>query len=125
MLSEAVAYRGDEKVARSIVERVVSDLSGKEIADGEAWTMTLTPPDGRRNPVRLDISEDEARQWLSKGTEVKRRGRRPGSTTTRSRLTAAASKSGQRRRKTKTAAANGRKRKTAAANSRRKRRTAA
>jgi hypothetical protein len=41
--------------------------------------MKLTPPDGRRNPVRLDISEDEAGQWLAKGKEIKRRVRRPGS----------------------------------------------
>ncbi len=100
-------------MARTVIERVVSDLSGKEITDGKAWTMMLTPPDGRRNPVRLDISEDEARQWLTKGTEVKRRGRRPGSTTVR--------------RKTAAVAANGRRRgrKTAAANGRRKRRAKA
>ena len=85
-------------MARTVIERVVSDLSGKEIADGKAWTMMLTPPDGRRNPVRLDISEDEARQWVGKGTEIKRRGRRPGSTTTRGRETAAAPANGRRRR---------------------------
>jgi hypothetical protein len=66
-------------MAREVIERFVSDLSGEEIPDGQAWTMTLTPPDGRRNPVRLDISEAEARPFVSKGTEVKRRGRRPGS----------------------------------------------
>ena len=83
-------------MARTVIERVLSDLSGKEIADGGAWTMMLTPPDGRRNPVRLDISEDEARQWISKGTEVKRRGRRPGTTTARK--TGTAAQAGTRRR---------------------------
>lgn len=67
------------KMARQLIERVVSDLSGQPIPEGQAWTMTLTPPDRRRNPVRLDISEAEARQFASKGTEIKRRGRRPGS----------------------------------------------
>lgn len=75
-------------MARTVIERIVSDLSGKEISDGKVWTMTLTPPDGRRNPVKLDISEEEATPWVSKGTEVKRRGRRPGSTGTRRRKTA-------------------------------------
>ena len=67
-------------MAREVIERVVSDLSGKEIPEGKAWQMTLTPPDGRRNPIRLDITEEEALQWVAKGTEVKRRGRRPGTT---------------------------------------------
>jgi len=112
-------------VARTVVERVISDLSGKEIADGRAWTMTLTPPDARRNPVRLDISEDEARQWLSKGTEVKRRGRRPGVSTARRSL-AAPPVNGRRRRKTKATSANGRRKsKTAAVNRRRKTKKAA
>lgn len=107
-------------MARTVVERIVSDLSGKEIAEGKAWTMTLTPPDGRRNPVRLDISEDEARQWLNKGAEVKRRGRKPGSVSTRRRKTAAPANG--RRRKATAAPANGRRRrKTAATNGRRKR----
>jgi len=110
-------------MARSVIERVISDLSGKEIADGKAWTMTLTPPDGRRNSVRLDISEDEAQQWASRGIEVKRRGRRPGSTVARGSKSAPAN---GRRRTTATAPANGRRRRKAApANGRRKRRTAA
>jgi hypothetical protein len=67
-------------MARQVIERLVSDISGKEIPEGKGWLMLLTPPDRRRNPVRLDISEDEAEQWVAKGTEVKRRGRRPGTT---------------------------------------------
>lgn len=111
-------------MSRVVIERVVSDLSGHEIADGKAWTMTLTPPDGRRNPVRLDISEDEARQWLARGTEVKRRGRRPGSTVRaapkptpvdgrrRGPKAAAVSSQGRRRRNTATAT-NGRRKRRA------------
>ena len=120
-------------MARIVTERVVSDLSGQEISDGRAWVMTLTPPDGRRNPVRLDISEAEAQEWVSKGTEVKRRGRRPGSTIVapangrlRRRKAAPAPTNGRRRRKTAAAPANGRRRgKSAAANGRRKRRAGA
>ena len=99
-------------MAREVIERVVSDLSGKEIPPGQGWTMMLTPPDGRRNPIRLDISEDEARQWAAKGTEVKRRGRRPGSTTTRG-TAASAPANGRRRRRKRTAADNGRRKRTA------------
>jgi hypothetical protein len=67
-------------MARQVIEKFVSDLSGKEIQEGDAWTMLLTPEDGRKNPVRLDISDSEAQTFLNKGVEIKRRGRRPGST---------------------------------------------
>jgi hypothetical protein len=104
-------------MARTVIERVISDISGREIPDGGVWTMTLTPPDGRRNPVRLDISEDEARQWTSKGTEVKRRGRRPGAgtaktpqSTTRRRRPRAQQKAGTARKRKTSTAANGRRR---------------
>jgi hypothetical protein len=66
-------------MARKIVETVVSDLSGKTIKDGEAWTMQLEPPDGRRNKYRLDLSEAEAMEFAAKGQEIKRLGRPPGS----------------------------------------------
>jgi hypothetical protein len=65
-------------MARETIVRVRSDLSGAEVAEGQAWTMILTPPDGRRNKVQLDISEAEAQEFAAKGTEIKRRGRRPG-----------------------------------------------
>ena len=66
-------------MARKIVETVVSDLSGQTIKEGEAWTMQLEPPDGRRNKYRLDLSEAEAMELAAKGQEVKRRGRPAGS----------------------------------------------
>jgi hypothetical protein len=66
-------------MARRIIETIVSDLSGEPIEEGEAWTMLLTPSDGRRNRVELDVSSAEAAAFLSKGREIKRRGRKPGS----------------------------------------------
>lgn len=66
-------------MARQIVETVVSDLSGQTLKTGEAWTMEIAPPDGRRSRYRLDLSEEEALDFASKGTEIKRRGRPPGS----------------------------------------------
>jgi hypothetical protein len=68
-------------MARKTIVRVVSDLSGAEVAEDQAWLMELTPPDGRRNKVRLDISNAEAQEFAAKGTEIKRRGRKPGSKT--------------------------------------------
>ena len=64
-------------MARSAVVRVTSDLSGKEVPEDQAWVMELTPSDGRRNKVQLDLTEDEAQEFAAKGREVKRRGRRP------------------------------------------------
>ena len=65
-------------MARQQITVVVSDLSGNQISEAEAWSVELTPSDGR-NKVRLDVAESEIQQFLSAGTEVKRRGRRPGS----------------------------------------------
>jgi hypothetical protein len=65
-------------MARVVIERVVSDLSGKQIKEGQAWVMELSPPDGRSNKIRLDLSAEEAQEFAAKGTEIKRRGRKPG-----------------------------------------------
>ncbi len=65
-------------MARKVIETFVSDLSGEQIQEGDAWTMLLTPEDGRRNKVELDLTSAEAEAFLSKGREIKRRGRRPG-----------------------------------------------
>jgi hypothetical protein len=67
-------------MARQVTTVIVSDLSGERIPEDKAWRMELTPPDGRRNKVALDISEEEAQAFVGKGQEVKRRGRRPGTT---------------------------------------------
>jgi hypothetical protein len=66
-------------MARSTVVRVTSDISGKEVPEDQAWVMELTPSDGRRNKFQLDLTEDEAQEFTSKGREIKRRGRRPKS----------------------------------------------
>jgi hypothetical protein len=39
--------------------------------------MELTPTDGRRNKYVLDLTDAEAQEFVSKGREVKRRGRKP------------------------------------------------
>jgi hypothetical protein len=49
------------------------------IPEDQAVTMTLTFADGRRNRVELDLSESEAKQFVKKGREIKRRGRPRGS----------------------------------------------
>ena len=67
-------------MARKTVEQITSDLSGKVLKPAQAWVIEATPPDGRSNKVRLDVARDEIEELLSKGTEIKRRGRRPGST---------------------------------------------
>ena len=67
-------------MAREIVERFISDLSGKDIPAGKAVTITLTFEDGRRNKVELDAAESEVNDLIRKGREIKRRGRPPGAT---------------------------------------------
>jgi hypothetical protein len=65
-------------MARQITTIVVSDLSGETIPEDKAATMTISFADGRRNSYELDISEEEAEPFMLKGTEKKRRGRKPG-----------------------------------------------
>jgi hypothetical protein len=57
---------------------VVSDISGKEIPDPkDSATVTITYGDGRRGVVRLDVLASEVEDLAKKGTQQKRRGRRP------------------------------------------------
>ncbi len=65
-------------MAREVTTRVVSDISGREISEQEAVLIILQFPDGRRNRIELDAAESEVSEWASKGREIKRRGRRPG-----------------------------------------------
>jgi hypothetical protein len=102
-------------MARSVVERITSDLSGVEIEPGHAWVMELHPPDGRRLKVRLDISAKEAAEFAAKGQEVKRRGRPPGASIKRSSVKdstvkRATAKSTAKRGSAKKVSANGRRR---------------
>ena len=61
---------------------LVSDLSGKEIADPkDSASVTITYGDARRGVVRLDVLASEVEDWAKKGTQQRRRGRRPKSDT--------------------------------------------
>jgi hypothetical protein len=66
-------------VAREVSTVIKSDLSGELVPEAEAVVMTLAFADGRRNRVELDLSSAEAQEFIAKGREVKRRGRKPGS----------------------------------------------
>jgi hypothetical protein len=56
---------------------LVSDLTGKEIDDRNAARLVITYADARRGQVTLDVNMDEIADLASKGTQTKRRGRRP------------------------------------------------
>lgn len=57
---------------------IVSDISGKEIADPkDAATLTISYGDARKGVVRLEVLASEVADLASKGTQQKRRGRRP------------------------------------------------
>jgi hypothetical protein len=66
-------------LAREVTTVIRSDLSGALVPDGQAVLVTIEFSDGRRNRVELDAAETEVADWLQKGREIKRRGRRPGS----------------------------------------------
>jgi hypothetical protein len=62
-------------MARKVV--LVSDLTGKEIQDGDAATVTISYADARRGVVKLDVNAGEVADLAAKGTKQARRGRRP------------------------------------------------
>jgi hypothetical protein len=55
----------------------VSDLTGKEIDEREAATVTIRYADARRGQVVLDVNASEVADLATKGTKQARRGRRP------------------------------------------------
>ena len=55
----------------------VSDVSGKEIDEKQAATVTITYADARKGMVRLDVNASEVEDLAKKGTQQKRRGRKP------------------------------------------------
>jgi hypothetical protein len=55
----------------------VSDLTGKEINEKEAATVTVRYADARRGQVVLDVNADEVADLVAKGTKQARRGRKP------------------------------------------------
>jgi hypothetical protein len=59
----------------------VSDLTGKEIDEKNAATVTIRYADARRGQVVLDVNAAEVDDLASKGQKQARRGRRPKSDT--------------------------------------------
>jgi hypothetical protein len=57
----------------------VSDLTGKEIDERDAATVTIKYADARRGQVVLDVNASEVDDLASKGTKQARRGRKPKS----------------------------------------------
>jgi len=55
----------------------VSDLSGKQIDEKNAATLTIRYTDARRGQVILDVNASEVDELASKGRKQARRGRRP------------------------------------------------
>jgi hypothetical protein len=64
-------------MARRMV--VVSDLTGNEVDEKNAATVTIRYADARRGQVVLDVNADEVADLAAKGTKQARRGRRPNS----------------------------------------------
>jgi hypothetical protein len=56
---------------------LVSDISGKEIADGKGATVRIVFRDSRKGARELDVTDEEAEKMG--GRQTKRRGRRPKS----------------------------------------------
>lgn len=66
-------------MARETTVIVRSDLSGEIVPEEHAVTVTVEFADRRRNRVEIDAADHEVADLLSKGREIKRRGRKPGS----------------------------------------------
>jgi hypothetical protein len=58
---------------------LVSDLSGKAIAEGKAAKVRVTFEDGRRPSYELDVTAEEGAELGHQGRQVARRGRKPKS----------------------------------------------
>jgi hypothetical protein len=55
----------------------VSDLTGQEIDEKNAATVTIRYADARRGQVVLDVNAGEVEDLAAKGTRQARRGRKP------------------------------------------------
>ena len=66
-------------MAREVTTVIRSDLTGELVPEGQAVLVSFEFSDGRRNRIELDAAEHELADMLSRGREIKRRGRRPGS----------------------------------------------
>jgi hypothetical protein len=66
-----------QQVARKSI--FVSDLSGREIAEGKGAQVTIKFNDARKGTIVLDVTDAEAEEMGKKGRRQARRGRRPKS----------------------------------------------
>lgn len=55
----------------------ISDLSNKEIPEGQGLKVRISHEDARRGVLELDVLENEVTELVSKARKVARRGRRP------------------------------------------------
>ena len=64
---------------RSVAKKTifVSDLTGQQIDEKDAATVTIRYSDARRGQVTLDVNASEVDDLAAKGRRQARRGRRP------------------------------------------------
>jgi hypothetical protein len=74
-LAQIRGREGAKAMARRTI--YVSDLTGQEIKENDAATLTITYADARRGVVKLDVNASEVEDLAGKGTKQARRGRRP------------------------------------------------
>ena len=55
----------------------ISDMSGKQIAEGKGATVSIKFADARKGTYVLDVTDDEADELGQKGRKQARRGRKP------------------------------------------------
>jgi hypothetical protein len=65
---------GDHMAKKTVL---VSDLTGTEIDEKDAATVTIRYADARRGQIHLDVNASEVDDLASKGQKQARRGRRP------------------------------------------------
>jgi hypothetical protein len=92
----------ESPVGTKTITMYVSDLDQSEIPAGKVYQLSIRHPDGATQ--QLDISEKNYRalKLQSVGKTLKKRGRKPGSTTKATKATKAASTPPRRRRRQNT-----------------------
>jgi hypothetical protein len=55
----------------------ISDMSGKQIAEGKGATISIRFTDARKGTYVLDVTDEEAEELGQKGRKQARRGRKP------------------------------------------------
>jgi hypothetical protein len=101
-LSIAERPRKGSPVGTKTITMYVSDIDQSAIPAGEVYQLSIRHPDGATQ--QLDISEKNYRalKLQDLGKTLKKRGRKPGSTTKVAKVTKAASTSSARRRRQNT-----------------------